>query len=132
MSLRVILDSNFLFVPMQFHVDVLEEMKRITGKRTEPILLSPVYEEVKAIAAKGGKLGKLASAALKYAERLKLVDVDTKPGETVDDLILRLAAEWNCPVATNDRELRKRLRDANITVIYLRQRSHLEIYGQLQ
>jgi len=131
LPLKVILDSNFLFMPMQFHVDLLDELERVTGKRAEPIMLSPVYEEIRAITAKGGKMGKLAAVALKYAERLKRVDVDTRPGETVDDIILRMAAEWGCPIATNDRELRKKLRDANITIIYLRQRSHLEVHGQI-
>ena len=70
-------------------------------------------------------------AALKYAEGLKCVDVEARPTEAVDDLILRLACEWGLPVATNDRVLRKRLRDAKVTVIYLRQRSHLEIYGSI-
>ncbi len=129
--LRVILDSNFLFIPLQFHVDVFEELERITGKRLEPILLSPVYEEVRAIAAKGGKLGKLAAAALKYAEKLRCVGAEVRSGESVDDLILRVASEWDCPVATNDRELRKRLICAKVTVIYLRQRSHLEVRGRI-
>ncbi len=131
MALKVIFDSNFLFIPVQFHLDVLEEMERVAGKRIEPILLSPVREELEAIAAKGGKEGRQASAALKYAERMRCVDVEAGLGETVDDLILRLASEWGFPVATNDGLLRKRLREANVTVIYLRQRSHLEIYGSI-
>lgn len=131
MPLKIILDSNFLFVPLQFRVDVFRELERVTNRKVEAILLSPVYEEVKRLAERGGVEGRRAAAALGYAARLKLVNIEAEQGEVVDDLIVRLAAEWKCPVATNDRELRKRLRDTNITVIYLRQKSYLEIDGQV-
>ncbi|NIU39058.1 hypothetical protein GWN65_03535, partial [Candidatus Bathyarchaeota archaeon] len=36
---------------------------------------------------------------------------------------------WECPVATNDRELRKRLRNLGVPVIFLRQRHRLELEG---
>lgn len=126
MSLRIILDSNFLFIPIQFRVDVLKELERVTNRRVEAVLLSPIYKELKTLSRKW-KVKRQVQAALKYAEKLKILNYETKPDETIDDFILRLASKWKCPVATNDRTLRKRLRDINIPVIYLRQKSHLEI-----
>lgn len=131
MPLRIILDSNFLFIPLQFRIDIFEELERVTNRKVEPILLVPVLEEVKMLSEKGGVKARQAAAVLKYVEKLKPLSCKVKPYETVDDLILRLAIEWKCPVATNDRILRKRLRDINNTVIYLRQRSRLEIDGQV-
>jgi len=128
--LRIILDSNFLFIPLQFRVDVFEELERVANRKVEPILLVPVLEEVKMLSEKKGVKARQATAVLKYVEKLKPLSCKVKPNETVDDLIFRLAIEWKCPVATNDRTLRKRLRDINTTVIYLRQRSRLEIDGQ--
>lgn len=130
MPLKIILDSNFLFVPIQFQVDIIKELKRVTNRNIEAILLSPVYDEVQTLSTKRG-MKRRVETALKYAENLKLVNCEINPSETVDDLILRIAVEWNCPVATNDRTLRKKLRDINITVIFLRQKSHLEIDGQV-
>lgn len=95
------------------------------------MLLSPVYEEVKALSTRRGVKWRQAEVALRYAEKLKIVDCEIRPEETVDDLILRVAAEWRCPVGTNDRALRKRLKDINISVIYLRGKSHLEINGNI-
>jgi rRNA-processing protein FCF1 len=46
-----------------------------------------------------------------------------------DDAIVKVASEWRSPVFTNDRALRKRLRDINVPVIYVRQKSRLEIEG---
>jgi rRNA-processing protein FCF1 len=50
-------------------------------------------------------------------------------GETVDDFLLRSAADKGWLVATNDSDLRRRLRRVGVPVIYLRQRAYLEIDG---
>ena len=129
MPLRIILDSNFLFVPIQFRVDIFRELEQVTNRKVEAVLLRPVYGELKKLSVGGGKTGRYAEMALRYAKKMKILDLEAQPGETVDNFILRLASEWKCPVATNDRVLRKKLRDIDVTVIYLRQKSHLEIEG---
>ena len=48
---------------------------------------------------------------------------------TTDDAIVRVAKNWNSPVFTNDRDLKKRLRDISVPVIYVRQKSRLDIDG---
>lgn len=131
MPLKVIIDTNFLFIPFQFNVDILRELERIANCKIEALLITPVIDELKSISEMGGIKGRQAEAALRYGEKLKRVDVEAKTYETVDDLILRLAAEWNCTVATNDRVLLKRLKNMNRSVIYLRKRSHLEIKGKI-
>jgi rRNA-processing protein FCF1 len=47
----------------------------------------------------------------------------------VDEMILRLSKEKGVPVATNDRSLRRKLRDINIPVVYVREKSHLSLEG---
>jgi rRNA-processing protein FCF1 len=44
-------------------------------------------------------------------------------------VIVNVAREWGAPVFTNDAELRRRLRDISVPVIYVRQKSRLEIDG---
>ena len=129
LPLRIILDSNFLFVPIQFRVDIFRELEQVTNRKIEVVLLRPVYGELKKLSVGGGTKGRHAKMALRYANKIKILDLEANPGETVDDVILRLASEWKCPVATNDRVLRKKLRDIDVAVIYLRQKSHLEIEG---
>ena len=131
MPLKVILDTNFLFVPVQYNVDIFQELERVTNRKIQPIILSAIYEELKMLDRKGGVEGKSARIALRYADNLKILDVKSKPGENVDNLILRVAADLKCPVATNDRFLRKKLRNISIAVIYLRQKSHLAIEGNI-
>jgi len=84
------------------------------------------------MAEKGSpKLRRQATAALKLAEKCKVFNVEKKQEETNDDVILRVATQWKCPVATNDRTLKQRLRDISIPVIYMRQKSRLELEGSI-
>ena len=130
MAIRVILDSNFLMIPTKFRLDIFEGLEKALNQRVEAIVPEPVYDELKrASVAKSPKQARQAREALKLAEKTRIFKVDSRIEEPVDDVILRLAVEWNCPVATNDAELRKKLRKKSIPVIYLRQRSRLEVDG---
>ena len=128
--MKVILDSNFLFIPSQFQVDIFEEISKLLNRRFDPIILSSTRRELLKIKKGSPKMRKRASLALELAERCHLVDVEQGFEETSDDVMVRVAAEWKCPVATNDRMLRKRLRDISVPVIYLRQKSRLEMEGE--
>jgi rRNA-processing protein FCF1 len=131
--LKVILDSNALFVPLQFKIDIFEELRTLLDRNFEPILLSPVKHELERLADKSSpKMRKNASFALKLAEKCKLVNINEEEGVTSpDEAIIKAAQNWSCPVFTNDRVLRKRLRDINVPVIYVRQKSRLEIDGRI-
>ena len=74
---------------------------------------------------------KNASFALKLADKCKYFEVDAPRSALVDDVIVKIAEEWNAPVFTNDKQLRKRLRDISMPVIYVRQKSRLEIDGMI-
>lgn len=128
---KVILDSNFLFVPFQFKIDIFSELERLLGK-VEPIVLSTTIAELEDLARKGSsKMAKQALAALELARKCSEWYVETFLKESCDDIILRFAELEGCIVATNDAVLRRRLRKAKIPVVYVRQRSHLEIDGQV-
>jgi len=129
-TVKVIFDSNFFFIPSQFQLDVFEELATLIGQRFDPVLLSPTKRELQKIAESGPpKMRKQATLALKLAEKCRLIQVEKGLEETHDDVIVRVAAEWGCPVATNDRELRKRLRNMGVPVIFLRQKRRLELEG---
>ncbi|MEM2984430.1 MAG: histidine--tRNA ligase, partial [Candidatus Jordarchaeaceae archaeon] len=121
-TVKIILDSNALFVPLQFKIDIFEELKTLLKRNFEPILLMPVLRELEKLADKGSpKMRRNASYALRLAEKCKIVHVDEASVFSPDDVIVKTAMEWSCPVFTNDRRLRKRLRDINVPVIYVRQ-----------
>jgi len=131
-TLKIIIDSNALFIPLQFNIDIFEDLKRLLNRNFELILLSPIQQELQRIANQGPpRMRKNASYALKLAERCELFEISKEAGSSTDDLIAQVAHKHNYPVFTNDRLLRNRLRDINVPVIYVRQKSHLEIDGRL-
>jgi rRNA-processing protein FCF1 len=126
---KVIFDANFLFAQFQFKIDVFDEIESLIG-RFEPIVLSTTLEELKRLSMKRSeKVRRQAILALELAGRCKLMEVELKPGERFDNVILRVAKENNCIVATNDRRLRMRLREFGIPTIFVRQKSYLQIEG---
>ncbi|MEM3783409.1 MAG: DNA-binding protein [Candidatus Bathyarchaeia archaeon] len=131
-KLRVILDSNALFVPLKFKIDIFEELKTLLNRNLELVLLQPIKKELERMTEKGAlKMRKEASYALKLAEKCTLIKLDETFSGSPDDAIVKVAGEWKCPVFTNDTALRKRLRDISVPVIYVRQKSRLEIDGRV-
>jgi len=131
MVIKVIFDANFLFIPFQFKIDIFDELEALIG-RFEPIILSTTLKELESLSKKRKvKIRNQALAALDLTKKCKIIDMEKNLEESFDDVVLRVAKKWGCPVATNDRTLRKRLREADVAVIFLRQRSRLGIEGYL-
>ena len=131
-AVKVIIDSNALFIPFQFKIDIFNCLQQLLERRLELILLSPVKRELESLAKKGSpKMRKNALCALKLAEKCTYIEVDAPPSALADDVIVKIAEKWKSPVFTNDRQLKKRLRDISVPVIYVRQKSRLEIDGMI-
>jgi hypothetical protein len=129
-TLRVILDSNALFVPLQFKIDIFQELKTLLDRNFEPIIISPVKREIDRIAEMDSpKMRKRGAYALELVEKCRLIEMEEEG--SADDAIVKAAHELHAAVFTNDMQLRKRLRNINTPVIYVRQKSHLEIDGRL-
>jgi uncharacterized protein len=129
LPVKVILDSNFLMAPFQFHIDIFEELEYLLQKKVDFIVPSSVKLELTSLSSRGGEGAAEASLALQLASRCRVVDVTLQPQETVDDAIVKAAQKLGAVVATNDIELKKRLRDINVPVVYLREKSKLEVEG---
>ncbi len=129
-TVKIILDSNALFVPLELKIDIFEETKRLLNRNLDFILLSPVKKELEQLATKDSpKIRREALYALKLAEKCKYVVVENREDLSTDDAIVTVAKAWNSPVFTNDGQLRKRLRDISVPVVYVRQKSRLDIDG---
>ena len=130
--LKVILDSNALFVPLELKIDIFEELRKLLNRNLDFIIILPVKVELEILSNKESpKIRRQANYALRLAEKCKYVPVDFSKKLTTDDVIVKVAKDWNSPVFTNDRILKKRLRDISVPVIYVRQKSHLAIDGMV-
>lgn len=118
--MMVILDTNGLMVPAEFGVDIFSELEALGFN--EWIVPSGVVRELEGIGSSGTGAGRdAARVALALLDRCRIVVSEGN----VDDSILKLAIEMKATVFTNDSELRKRLCDRGVKVVYLRQRSYL-------
>lgn len=129
MPVKIILDSNFLMIPFQFHIDIFQEIEYLLQKKVDFIVPSAVKSELTGISSRGGEGAPEASLALQLASRCRVVEVALEPGETVDDAIIKASKKLGAIVATADIGLKKRLRDINVPVVYLRDKSKLEVEG---
>jgi uncharacterized protein len=129
---KVIMDTNAFFVPFEFRIRVPDDLEQILERRIELVLLSHVKRELATLATKRSpSTKKNAEYALKLAEKCTYIEIETPLSQPTDDAIVNAAKEWKAAVFTNDRQLRKRLRDISVPVIYVRQKSHLAIDGMI-
>jgi uncharacterized protein len=129
---KVILDSNAFFVLLQFKIDIFNDLRYLLHRSFELILLSPVKRELETLAKKSSpKMRKDVAYALKLAEKCEYVEVVASASAITDDIIVQIAKDWGAIVFTNDRQLKARLRDISVPVIYVRQKSRLEIDGMI-
>lgn len=124
----VILDSNFLMAPVNHGVDIFSEMDRIIDRDYKIAVPEVVIGELKNLKKSGTPSEKKAAkVAIELASNIERIP-SKKPA---DEEIIRLAKQKNCLICTNDSDLRKRIREIGVPVIYLRQESHLEICGKI-
>lgn len=123
--MRVLLDTNALMMPVQFRIDLFEELRYLLG-RYEPLVLVDVKRELEGLARGGGNDAAAARAGLIFAERCREVESQSS-ARAVDDRVEAYAAAEGCMVATNDRRLRNALLAVGVPVISLRSQKKLEI-----
>lgn len=130
--LKIILDSNAFFVPIYFKIDIFREIKRLLNRNIELILISPIKQELELLVTKDSKKNnRNAALALSLALKCKYIKLDVPKDVLVDDIIVEKASNWKAVVFTNDRMLKKRLRNISVPVVYVRQKSFLEIDGMI-
>lgn len=123
---KIILDTNFLLIPVQFKIDIFSEIDRICLFSYRLYILDKTIDELNSIIKKQkGKHKLAAKVALQLIKKKKIGIIKTKQGK-VDELILGLI-DNDCILATQDEILRKRAVKKGIKVIILRSKRHLEL-----
>ncbi|MGQ9679603.1 MAG: type II toxin-antitoxin system VapC family toxin [Candidatus Bathyarchaeia archaeon] len=128
----VILDTNFLLIPLKFRLDIFEELERLFEGSVRCVIPTTVIEELRVLRNKSKpSMIRMIDFALSLAKKCDVEQVGGFKGETVDDSIIWLAKKLGCPVATNDSKLKRNLLNEKIPVIYLRGKDHLEISSRI-
>ena len=121
---KIILDTNFLLIPMQFKVDIFSEIDRICMFKYKLYIVDKTIDELnKIIEEQKGKHKLAAKVALQLVKKKGISVIKTKEGP-VDDLILDLLDEGHI-LATQDTLLKKRAVKKGIRIISMRSRKYL-------
>ena len=117
-----LLDTNFLLIPVQFKVDIYEELTAF-GK-PEFYTLSVVVAELGKLERAGGRKGRQAALAL---TQMKQAGVRVLPARGhADTALVKAGKTGKFAVCTQDRALIKKLKSHHVPVIRLRQKRTLE------
>ena len=126
---KIIIDTNFLMIPIQFRVDIFSEIDRICNFNYKLYIFDKSIDELKNIVKKQAvKNRKAAQFALKLV-KLKNIGIIKSEKENVDALILNNLGE-DTIVATQDLLLKKKLLEKGASVIILRQKKYLQLVGK--
>jgi uncharacterized protein len=120
---KIILDTNFLIDLGRFGISI-DEIGKVLPENYEMQIVASSVEELKKIAATNAEESKFAKYALMLVDLRKMKILETK--ESADNAILS-NADRDTIVATNDIELRKKLKIKGIRCIYVRAKKKLEI-----
>jgi len=125
--IKIVLDSNMLLAIAE-GINVFDRIEEKLLSKPDYIIIQPVLDELEKLTrSQSPKTAKKARLALEIAEKYCIFDrYDYDKGKDVDDLIIEYAEKYNVVVATNDRELKKKLRKKGIPQIYLREHGLVE------
>ncbi|MBW2985147.1 hypothetical protein KY313_00625 [Candidatus Woesearchaeota archaeon] len=133
---KILLDTNFLLIPAAFNVDIFSELNRLFP-RNKLFILDLSIGELKNIELKQkGKHKQEARLGLQMIKKYKISTIKTekhinasKSTSTihVDNLIVDFALTGGYLVATQDKEIKVKLKKQNKKSITLRQKKYLII-----
>lgn len=122
MKTKIILDANFLMIPVQFKVDIFEEIRRIMNEPYDLVTMSPVAGELQKIASGKSKDAGAARVALEVVRihNVKVIDASGRADATIMKICDR-----NTIVCTQDRRLQNALKKKGTRILAMRKKSHL-------
>ncbi len=121
---RIALDSSFLLSIAELKVDVFREIRETLGK-AEFFVPGAVKREMEKLEKEGKKKWIAVRIAKNLAEKNQAKEVEVE-AESPDKALERLA-EQGYYVATNDSELRKRIKEKRGKVVLIKQKKKIEI-----
>lgn len=116
--MEIILDTDFILTSLKYKVDIISEFNRIMDTKFNLNIIDKTIDELK-----GKKLERLA---LTFLKKENINQIKTNRIKTVDNLILNIV-DKNTAVATQDKDLKRELKNKDIRIITIRQKKYLTI-----
>lgn len=131
-SALIILDTNFLLIPLEFGVDVFQEIERIFPSAYELGIVEGTINEVESIMIHGrGKDKEAARVGKSLIVQKKMKILPMEGYYTVDEALVHWGKK-GAIVATQDKDLKRALKSLRIPRIVLRKKSYLLLEGEIR
>ncbi|PIN81422.1 nucleotide-binding protein [Candidatus Woesearchaeota archaeon CG10_big_fil_rev_8_21_14_0_10_32_9] len=128
---KVILDTNFVLIPGELGVDIFTELHYLLSEPYDLFILDKSEEELKTIIQREGKRksGFYAKLGLILIKQKNLKTLSSSTSKYADEALLDLAQKnpEKTIIATQDKNLRLKLKKVGARVIQLRQKKHLTL-----
>ncbi len=126
--IRNSLDTNLLLIPGNLGVVIFADLRRIIDGRFEVCVLEATLDELEVLKKKGkGRQKRDASLGLQLLHEKDVMIIPSERNVVVDELLEAIAVPGKDIVATQDKELKERLRAKHISVIVLRKKKYLNV-----
>lgn len=122
---KIVLDTNMLLSALEFRVDLFNEINALLPGRNVFFVPVQVMKELDSLEAKGRKLALRIKVIKGLLKENNVGLLEIKAGNADDALVM--AAEKKFIVATNDRELKKRIKLVNGRLFFLRKKKFIEL-----
>jgi len=128
MKRKILLDTNFLLIPYQFKVDIFTQIDKISIFKYKIFILDKTLQELnKIVEEQKGKNKDAARIALKLISIKDIEVIKTESNKNTDDTIYGIALKDDFIVATQDKDLKRKLVNQGCKVIILKQKKILAI-----
>lgn len=128
MPTKLLVDTNFLLVPVRFKLDVFEETQNAVNDIVEFYVSSRVLDEIQVLKNRSkGNFVRQLKLAEKLAENCIVIEDNSRT--MVDQSLVDLALDHDMVLGTTDAELRQKARKAGVKVVYMRQKGFLVLDG---
>lgn len=123
MKYKILIDSNFFFIPFYEKFDIVEELKKFLIKNNIEsegfyTLKKNIHEiENKIKTSKSVKKQKLYELVIKYIKNNNVIIIDSPINEKTDRLIINTALNGNWIVCTLDKQLKEIMKRLKIPYI---------------
>ena len=121
----IVFDTNFLFVTFEFKIDVIQQLTKLVANNYNLFIYEGTIDELKGIEKKKDKNKKYLPLIMKMLKlyNFKIIKSSIKhiDDQIMNDLNVRVL------IGTNDKELRLRIWEEGGRVVYMRQKSYLQI-----
>jgi len=133
--MQILVDTNFWLIPGQFRVDIFAEFERLCGANATIHTLSASIDELTKLTKDAKNLAQRTAAklGLQLIKQKKITIIPVNHAYA-DDAIVKYVRDniTSNPIgiATQDAELKSRLKPLGVSFIVLRARTHLEFIKQ--